>query len=335
MRAAATIAGGIDMVVPFAAIFGQAEDCDRILMSGLQVLLVAGTHGNEINAPWLLDQWSKTPELINTHGVGVVPVIGNPDALALGRRYLDCDLNRSFRLDLLRSPSILDREVVRAKQLLSFFGPEGSTPCQIVIDLHSTTSAMGSTLVVYGRRPVDLALAALIQARLGLPIYLHDGDDDQQGFMVERWPCGLVIEIGPVPQGLLKACIIEQTRLAVQACLEALSSVASGSPTYPDQFVAHSHLGSLDLPRDALGQPAACVHPSLQGRDWQPLHMGAPLFLWPDGEVFRFEGRDSPIPVFINEAAYVEKQIAMSLTCREVCPLPEQWQGALQQLVDC
>ena len=63
--------------------------------------------------------------------------------------------------------------------------------------------------------------------------------------------------------------------------------------------------------------------------------MGTPLFLWPDGEVFRFEGRDSPIPVFINEAAYVEKHIAMSLTCREVCPLPEQWQGALQQLVDC
>ena len=121
MRAAATIAGGIDMVVPFAAIFGQAEDCDRILMSGLQVLLVAGTHGNEINAPWLLDKWSQTPELINTHGVGVVPVIGNPEALALGRRYLDCDLNRSFRLDLLRSPSILDREVVRAKQLLSFW----------------------------------------------------------------------------------------------------------------------------------------------------------------------------------------------------------------------
>ena len=51
--------------------------------------------------------------------------------------------------------------------------------------------------------------------------------------------------------------------------------------------------------------------------------------------MLQFEGRDSPIPVFINEAAYVEKHIAMSLTCREVCPLPEQWQGALQQLVDC
>ncbi|MFL0742564.1 MAG: aspartoacylase, partial [Prochlorococcus sp.] len=40
-----------------------------------------------------------------------------------------------------------------------------------------------------------------------------------------------------------------------------------------------------------------------------------------------------PVPVFINEAAYFEKHIAMSLTSREVWPLAREWKGALQQLV--
>jgi aspartoacylase len=57
------------------------------------------------------------------------------------------------------------------------------------------------------------------------------------------------------------------------------------------------------------------------------------LFLRHDGEVLRFEGQEFPVPVFINEAAYFEKHIAMSLTSREVWPLPEALKGALQQLV--
>ncbi|CAI8174646.1 MAG: Succinylglutamate desuccinylase [Prochlorococcus marinus str. MIT 9215] len=303
-------------------------------MSGLQLLLVAGTHGNEVNAPWLLDQWLKQSTLINTYGMRVLPVIGNPAARTMAQRYLDRDLNRSFRPDLLQSKGSSDQEVDRAKQLLSLYGPEGSSPCQIAIDLHSTTAAMGSSLVVYGRRPADLALAGLIQARLGLPIYLHEGDQAQQGFLVERWPCGLVIEIGPVPQGLLQARIVEQTRLAVEACFEALAAVSSGLVAYPDCLVIHRHLGSLDLPRQSDGQQAGVVHAQLQGRDWQALQVGTPLFTLADGEVLRFEGESSTVPVFINEAAYAEKHIAMSLTKREVWPLEPKWSGALQALVE-
>ncbi|MDP5122699.1 MAG: succinylglutamate desuccinylase/aspartoacylase family protein, partial [Cyanobium sp. MAG_04] len=29
-----------------------------------QVLVVAGTHGNERNAPWLLDHWRRQPEAL-------------------------------------------------------------------------------------------------------------------------------------------------------------------------------------------------------------------------------------------------------------------------------
>ena len=49
-------------------------------MTQLQVLLVAGTHGNEINGIWLFEQWEKSPFLINTHGIKTYKVIGNPEA---------------------------------------------------------------------------------------------------------------------------------------------------------------------------------------------------------------------------------------------------------------
>ena len=41
-------------------------------MSIDQVLLIAGTHGNEINAPWIFDQWSKNPDLIDTYKFNVL-----------------------------------------------------------------------------------------------------------------------------------------------------------------------------------------------------------------------------------------------------------------------
>ena len=62
------------MFVPFAFIFRQAELFDAASMTGLQVLLVAGTHGNESNGPWLVDQWLLDPALLQTHGVTVLPV---------------------------------------------------------------------------------------------------------------------------------------------------------------------------------------------------------------------------------------------------------------------
>ena len=306
-------------------------------MPSPRVLVVAATHGNEINASWLLEQWQQQPHLIQTHGCEVLPVIGNLDAYVEGCRYLDRDLNRSFRPDLLQQvgaeqipSSKLDREVQRAFDLVSRYGIGGIDACGVVIDLHSTTSSMGNSLVVYGRRPADLALAALVQGRLGLPIYLHEADQAQQGFLVESWPCGLVIEVGPVPQMVRHHKILTQTRLALEAVLEACSDALAGRARYPRQLVVHRHLGSLDLPRSQSGSPDAFLHPLRQGSDWQPLRDGDPLFLKADGSCIAYEGADGLVPLFINEAAYAEKSIALSLTLRECWPLSLEWTEAFQ-----
>ncbi len=301
---------------------------------GFQVLLVTGTHGNEINGPWFFQQWDKNPELINNYGIKFFKVIGNPDALQVGLRYLDKDLNRSFSSDLICSDDIKEKEVIRARELLNEYGEKGMHPCEIVIDIHSTTAAMGSSLVVYGRRPADLALAALIQSHLGLPIYLHEGDPIQKGFLVESWPCGFVIEIGPAPQTLLQAKTVLQTQLALEVCLQKISQASLRKAVYPNHLVVHIHQESIDYPRDLNGNIDAYLHDECQGQDWKPLEKGSPLFQFPNGEVVRYEGDNSLVPVFINEAAYQEKNIAMSLTKKEVWPFLDEWKMAFEEIIN-
>lgn len=302
------------------------------------VLVVAGTHGNERNAPWLLEHWRQHPAGLADAGLALQLVLGNPQAYAGNRRYLERDLNRCFVPALLADAGPAGPDLERARELLVLHGPEGRQACAVALDLHSTTSAMGNALVVYGRRPPDLALAAAIQARLGLPLYLHEGDAEQSGFLVERWPCGLVIEVGAVPQGVIQAPICRQTQLALEAALAALAEARAGRLRLPEQLLVHRHLGSLDLPRGEDGTPLACIHPLLQHRDWHPLAPEDPLFLERSGGVLRLgdvlpdEATGSLVPVFINEAAYGEKGIALSLTRRERWPVQQAWGVALERL---
>jgi aspartoacylase len=297
------------------------------------VLVVAGTHGNERNGVWLLERWRRNPAQLNSAGFDLVLTLGNPAAVAANRRYLERDLNRSFQPALLNDPGNQELEVRRARELLAAYGPAGSHPCQVVFDLHSTTAAMGNSLVVYGRRPADLALAAGLQERLGLPVYLHEKDPHQSGYLVEHWPCGLVIEVGPVPQGVVQARICHQTHLALETALALLAEARSGQLRLPRELVVHRHLRSLDRPRQANGEACALIHPQRQDRDWQPLHPGDPLFLSDSGETIPWEPQpgDPPSvwPLFINEAAYEEKGIALSLTQREAWPVPPDWGLAL------
>lgn len=303
-------------------------------MTASDVLLVAATHGNELNAAWLLEQWQQQPSLLDDHGLGLQRVIGNPAARNANRRYVDRDLNRSFQQERLDDQHDQDCETVRARELVTRFGPQGQHPCCVALDLHSTTAAMGSCLVLYGRRPADLALASMVQGKLGLPVYLHEADAAQTGFLVERWPCGLVIEVGPVPQSLLDARIVRQTRLAVEACLSALSEARDGVGRTPRQLVVYRHLSSRDLPRNPDGQPSALVSPAFLSRNWLPSASTASLFeTAAGGELPAALPAEASAAVFINEAAYAEKGIALSLTAREVWPVEPTWRPALEQLI--
>lgn len=302
-----------------------------------RVLVVGGTHGNERNGLWLLDQWRQHPGQLHRHGMAIELVVGNPAAAEENRRYMERDLNRSFSPELLSDPDAQEYEVRRARELLARHGPKGGEPCLVAIDLHSTTAAMGNCLVLYNRQPATLALAAVLQRRLGLPIYLHESDPHQSGYLAACWPCALVIEVGPVAQGLVCGRICQQSQIAVETALEALSQARAVPLALGSELVVHGHLRSVDLPRHQDGSAAALVHPTLQDRDWRPLGAGDPLFMAMDGTVASLTqacgaGAGNLWPVFVNEAAYGEKGIALSLTSREILPVAASWATSLTEL---
>ena len=142
-----------------------------------------------------------------------------------------------------------------------------------------------------------------------------------------------MIEVGPVPQGVLEARIVRQTRLALSACLNSLANARSGSARTPRWLVVHRHLGSVDFPRGAADAPMALPHPHLQDRDWRSLSPGQAVFEAADGRALIPEGMSDGIPVFVNEAAYAEKHIAFSLTKREVLRAEPIWLEALENLL--
>ena len=299
----------------------------------LQVLLVAGTHGNEINGIWLFDEWNKSSFLINTHGIKICKVIGNPEAKKACKRFIHHDLNRSFQQESFVSINSSNLESRRASELVSLYGEKGKNPCQLVLDFHTTTASMGSCLVVYGRRNADLALASLIQNKLGLPIYLHESDKKQTGFLVESWPCGLVVEIGPIGQGLLNSKIISQTKLILETLMEQIYQVKILNLFFPDKLIIHRHIKSIDFPRDKDGNIDGCIHSLRQSRDWHKLKKNDELFYKLNGQTIKYEENQPYIPVFINEAAYAEKNIAMSFTKREVWNFKKEWKQSLIDLV--
>ena len=102
---------------------------------------------------------------------------------------------------------------------------------------------------------------------------------------------------------------------------------------FPDKLIIHRHIKSIDFPRDEKGNINGYVHSQRQAKDWMELKKNDELFHKLNGETIRFEEEEAYIPVFINEAAYMEKNIAMSFTKRELWNIKKEWKKALIDLV--
>ena len=76
----------------------------------------------------------------------------------------------------------------------------------------------------------------------------------------------------------------------------------------------------LDYPRDSSGNISAMIHPDFQAADFSELKEGDNIFRTFDGKNISYRG-ETVYPLFVNEAAYYEKKIAMSLTKKSL----ENW----------
>jgi aspartoacylase len=286
------------------------------------VLVAGGTHGNEWIGAWLVERWQRAPELVKRATFEVSTMLANPAALAAGSRYVDQDLNRSFaKPDASHGAPF---EARRAAAILAEFGPEGQTPVDVVLDLHTTTANMGLSLVFTNRHPFNMKMASWVQEHVpSVRVYLWVDESLPTSALSTIVPRGVTIEVGPTPNNVLRGDLYLGTERVVQACLDYVDAVNRGDPALqkPRRLEVFTHLDKHDYPRDSEGRLAGFVHPKLQDRDFQPVHPGDPVFLLFDGNTLPYAGAETAYAVFINEAAYYEKNLAFSTTRREIIEL--------------
>ena len=146
-------------------------------------------------------------------------------------------------------------------------------------------------------------------------MYSYSDKNQHQGFLRSLSELSLTIEVGAVAQNIIDANFLLQTEALIQQILDYCDRHNQGkiNPVFPSLTI-YEHQESIDYPRDEQGEIQAMIHPQLQGKDYSPLYPGDPLFLTFDGRVISYQKSEVLYPVFINEASYYEKGIALHLT---------------------
>ena len=276
-----------------------------------RVAIVGGTHGNELTGVYVVKKFAQFPQLIHRSSFECVTLLANPQAIAVNRRYVDRDLNRSFNNEDLVNPDLAGYEATRAKEIATQL-----TDIDLIIDLHSSTSNMGLTILPSSRHPFNLRLAAYLSTlhpdvRVCYGVQCNSDDPMLRSLS----PLGCTIEVGAIAQGVLSANLFQQTEMLIHAILDYVEAFdRDKSLPVPSSLSVYQSIVSVDYPRTSAGELLGMIHPQLQFRDYQALHPGDPMFLTFTGESIAYQGESTVFPIFINEAAYYEKGIAMTLT---------------------
>lgn len=281
-----------------------------------RVAIVGGTHGNEFTGAYLVKKFERFPNLIKRSSFETLTLLANPKAFALGRRYVDCDLNRCFSKEKLSNPYPIASEDQQAQAIEKILGQKGNSNVDFIIDLHSTTANMGLTIIPVDKSPFNIRLAAyLCSINPLVNVYSWQQTGQESPFLRSICQLGCTIEVGSIAQGVLNATLFEQTEKLIYAILNYLDAYNQGqSKEISSTLTLYQCVEMIDYPKNETGELQAMIHPQLQFRDYQPLNHGDPMFLTFDGQTITYSGKSTVYPVFINEAAYYEKGIAMCFT---------------------
>ena len=198
---------------------------------------------------------------------------------------------------------------------------------------------MGLSLMMDRADGLALECAAHLRRRL-FPTPVHivfwaEGRDEASTLPTAA-ASGMTVEVGPLPNGVATAQIFRQTRellrLALDWVEERNRAAAAGTLAKPAVLRGYQRVAVVPYPRDDAGRPLALVHDALQGRDYCAVRPDTPVFSRSsDGADLRLADVMTPPPthsrrrrwweprgpplhaLFVNEAAYYEKDIAFAL----------------------
>ncbi len=280
-----------------------------------RVALVGGIHGGELTGIFLAKKWKQCSLKVQRNGVETITLLANQKAIAMGKRYIDTDLNRAFNPQDLQNPVLMNYEQSVAKTIARRIEQE---KIDLIIDLHSTTANMGLTIILSDNHPYLLRLAAYLTEINPKVKVLQYPPNQNPSYLRTLVELGIAIEVGAVANGLLDAKLFQETEDLIHAILDYLEAEHNRQlPIAPANLTLYRLLEKVDYPRNQDGEIQGMIHPQLQFQDYKPLHPGNPIFITFDGKDIFYEGESTVYPVFINEAAYYEKGIAMYLTQRE------------------
>ncbi|XP_033962538.1 N-acyl-aromatic-L-amino acid amidohydrolase (carboxylate-forming) B-like [Pseudochaenichthys georgianus] len=303
-----------------------------------RVAVCGGTHGNELSGVYLVRELLKMEKKVTKEEeeeeederVSVVMVLSNPRAMLQCRRYVDTDLNRCFTRATLNGPvsDVAPYEITRALELNRMLGPKGSPAAvDLVCDLHNTTANMGLCLIAYSDCDwICLHIFKHLQREMpDVPIrFIHFDVSSKESYSLDSvGKHGFAMEIGPQPHGVVRSNVYTAMRVGVQNMLDWVRFFNSGT-IFEGGFVeVFSMVKHIDYPRDRETRTiTAAIHPQLQDRDFCLLHPGDPLFQTFSGETLPYKGKEPLYPFFINECAYYEKGIALSLARKRRVMIP-------------
>ncbi|KAM9717552.1 N-acyl-aromatic-L-amino acid amidohydrolase (carboxylate-forming) B-like isoform 1-T3 [Menidia menidia] len=304
-----------------------------------RVAVCGGTHGNELSGVYLVRELLKEKEQRTEkrraeeeleEPASPLMLLSNPRAIQQCRRYVDTDMNRCFTQAALSGPlsDTAPYEAVRSRELNTVLGPKGSQRAvDLVCDLHNTTSNMGLCFIAYSDSDwICLHIFQHLQRQIpDIPMrFIHFDVSRKESYSLDSvGKHGFAMEIGPQPHGVVRSNVYTVMRAGVQHMLDWVHFFNSGT-VFKGGFVdVFTMVKNIDYPRDSLTHNiTAAIHPLLQDRDFCLLHPEDPLFQTFSGETLRYKGTEPLYPFFINECAYYEKGIALSLARKRRVMIP-------------
>jgi len=279
----------------------------------MKVLIFGGTHGNEWTGIYVVNKYQqyfkeKFPSLELDF------IFSNPNAHEKKVRFVDEDLNRAFQF--LEESRPKSYEHLRAKEIFETIHKE---TC-FVIDLHTTTSNLGETVIVTQENNFNFTLLNELQEkRPQTKIILSP--DPQRKYLVGQSNFGLMIEVGPVANNLLEAKSLESTLGILEDILQILSK---SGPIKPSKLEVFEEIQDLYYPLDDTGERSGYIHPDFSGKDFCCLKGNFKIFKTFKGEDISISNKDEVFPIFINEAAYYPQNLAFTLCKKKIISFTSQ-----------
>ena len=175
---------------------------------------------------------------------------------------------------------------------------------------------MGPTLILLKSDDFNKKMGAYVSSKMPEAVIVFE-DQTTMGdlyFLASIAEQGVIIEIGPQPQSVIRQDVLEWMEFMTHTILDFVELHNKQElPSLPVSYEAYRYVESLTFPQDDNGERLGMVHKNVQDNDFKALRKGAPIFTLFDGSEMTYDGDFEAYPHFINEAAYYDNNVAMSL----------------------